>query len=528
MEWLVKATVDLLREISPRETLLVIPCSKAKADGGEPVAHPTRDWPQPLLRARAALRERAQLDELRLLPACRRYTGGFYEEAGSAITSAVDSGAPLIVISGGYGLARGDELIGTYDRLFHVGDWPPGLLESLLVREAGRLGVRNVVAFSAATGDYHVPVRRARWSTASAVERVLVVSAAERGGGARYFVPRALGRAFRAFWLGEPAGCYPPTITVEQVHGAARPAADAARIAQLAGLLSDRARAEPPATFPKDAAAADAPGLYAWWGDEEAVRVIGGALGGQVGSLLYVGQAGATSRVAGKRSNATLASRIRGQHIRAQTRASTFARTMAAVLREPMQLELAAPGLLTEHSRQRLSCWICEHLQIAVVPVPAPDTLTAVEDAVLAALDPPLNLDAMPRTPQRRRLSELRSELGRAGPSALPAVTRLAAGRRSSAAPGLRPAADGFDEVWDRIRRHAGDTFTLVRGQQFTYEVTGNNVLPAGRQRLLHKSNFARAHSRMPLRATTDIKDVQGSSYVFAILTDPRISHPRP
>src|SRR5262245_49814722 len=138
-----RATVDLLREISPRETLLVIPCSKAKADGGEPVAHPARDWPQPLLRARAALRERAQLDESRLLPACRRYAGGFYEEAGSAITSAVDSGAPLIVISGGYGLAREDELIGTYDRLFHVGDWPPGLLESLLVREARRLDVRN-------------------------------------------------------------------------------------------------------------------------------------------------------------------------------------------------------------------------------------------------------------------------------------------------------------------------------------------------------------------------------------------------
>jgi hypothetical protein len=50
--------VDLLREISPREMLLVIPCSKAKA-GGEPVAHPARDWPEPLLQAQAALRERA-------------------------------------------------------------------------------------------------------------------------------------------------------------------------------------------------------------------------------------------------------------------------------------------------------------------------------------------------------------------------------------------------------------------------------------------------------------------------------------
>ena len=77
---------------------------------------------------------------------------------------------------------------------------------------------------------------------------------------------------------------------------------------------------------------------------------------------------------------------------------------------------------------------------------------------------------------------------------------------------------------WDRICRHVGETFTLARGQQFTYQVIGNNVLPIGRQRQLHKGNFARAHARMPLRATTDIKDLQGSSYVFAILTDHRIS----
>jgi hypothetical protein len=84
--------------------------------------------------------------------------------------------------------------------------------------------------------------------------------------------------------------------------------------------------------------------------------------------------------------------------------------------------------------------------------------------------------------------------------------------------------AAGFGDVWDRICRHAGATFTLPRAQQFTYEMIGNNVLPVGRQRQLHKGNFARAHARMPLRATTDIKDVQGSSHVFAILTDKRIS----
>jgi GIY-YIG catalytic domain-containing protein len=521
----VNAPVDLLREVSPREALLVIPCSRAKAEGGESAAHPARDWPEPLLRARAALSDRAQLDESRLLPAYRRYIGGFYQEAGTAITAAVDSGAPLIVISGGYGVIRGDELIGTYDRQLHIGDWPPGLLESLLVSEVGRLGVRSVVAFSAATSQYHLPVRRARWHAASAVERVLLVSAAGPGGGAQHFVPRTLGRAFRAFWFREPADAYPPTVTVESLHAATRTGTEAAQIAQLAELLSDPTRAEPPATFPKDPAAADRPGLYAWWGDQEAVRVISDVLGSRVGNLLYVGQAGATSSVAGKRSNATLLSRIRGQHIRAQTRASTFARTIAAVLREPMQLDLAAPGLLTEHSRQQLSSWICEHLQVAAVPVPAPDALTTIEDAVLAALNPPLNLDGMPRTPQRHRLSELRSRLGHPASSASPDVSR-GPPSRSSPAPGTQPPGVGFDEVWDRIRRGAGEKFTPARGQQFSYEVIGNNVLPVGRQRQLHKGNFARAHARMPLRATTDIKDVQGSSYVFAILTDQRICGP--
>ncbi len=516
-----KLPVNVLPEVDPRGALLIIPCSKAKAVGGERAVIPRRDWPNSLLDARAALQARAHVDESSLLPACNRYTGGFYQEAGTAITAAVDSGAALIVLSGGYGVLRGDEPIGSYDRQLSTGDWPRGLLESLLIDEARRRGVRSVVAFAAATRQYHLPVRRAPWHE-TAVEHVLLVSIAEAGSGAQHAVPRWLGRAFRALWFGEPIGAYPSAVTVESLYGAARTEADADKVVRLVALLGEPALAEPPATFPKDPLAAKLPGLYSWWGDDEAVGAISDALGSQVGHLLYVGQAGAASSVAGKRSNATLVSRIRGQHIRAQTRASTFARTMAAVLRDSMQLELAAPGLLTEDSRQRLSSWIGEHLRVTAVPVPDPDALTSIEDRVLAVLDPPLNLDGRPWTPLRQRLSELRAQLGHAAPAS------ANVGRAGASSPRLSAhalhTATGFDDVWDRICRHVGETFTLARGQQFTYQVIGNNVLPIGRQRQLHKGNFARAHARMPLRATTDIKDLQGSSYVFAILTDHRIS----
>jgi hypothetical protein len=48
----------------------------------------------------------------------------------------------------------------------------------LLIDEARRRGVRSVVAFAAATSQYHLPVRRAPWHE-TAVERILLVSIAE-------------------------------------------------------------------------------------------------------------------------------------------------------------------------------------------------------------------------------------------------------------------------------------------------------------------------------------------------------------
>jgi hypothetical protein len=123
----VKLPVNVLREVDPRGALLIIPCSRAKAAGGERAVIPRRDWPDSLLDARAARQTRAHVDESSLLRACNRFTGGFYQEAGTAVTAAVDSGAALMVLSGGYGVLGGDEPIGSYDRQLRTGNWPRGL-----------------------------------------------------------------------------------------------------------------------------------------------------------------------------------------------------------------------------------------------------------------------------------------------------------------------------------------------------------------------------------------------------------------
>ena len=78
-------------------------------------------------------------------------------------------------------------------------------------------------------------------------------------------------------------------------------------------------------------------------------------------------------------------------------------------------------------------------------------------------------------------------------------------------------------EVWSRIESHAGEDFKLIGGQVFQYEVPGNYLRPVGRVRHLSRTNFAKALDRLPLENTVSVRDLQGPSYVFAILMDDRI-----
>jgi hypothetical protein len=81
------------------------------------------------------------------------------------------------------------------------------------------------------------------------------------------------------------------------------------------------------------------------------------------------------------------------------------------------------------------------------------------------------------------------------------------------------------DEVWTRIRRHAGQVFHQKRGKQFTYEVYGGAIQLHTTNRHIPRSDIARALDHVPFPSTTIVNQlgVQGPSYVYAILMDPRI-----
>jgi len=182
----------------------------------------------------------------------------------------------------------------------------------------------------------------------------------------------------------------------------------------LVTALSDSTKPEAPATFPRDARAAAHPGLYSWWGDGQARQLLAAGLEVDVlPPLLYAGQAGATKWPSGKRSNATLRSRIGQQHIRGNARSSTFRLTISTILLAELELEPAPGGRLTPESNQVVSNWIVTHLRVATVPFPDRDRLGVIEAAVVGRLDPPLNLDHCTSSATRSRLTELRRALPR-------------------------------------------------------------------------------------------------------------------
>lgn len=181
----------------------------------------------------------------------------------------------------------------------------------------------------------------------------------------------------------------------------------------LVAALSNSARAEAPARFPVDVRAAANPGLYSWWGDDDGRAVLASGLGVEaLPPLLYAGQAGATKWPAGKRSDATLRSRI-GQHIRGNARSSTFRLTLSTILLVELCLTSAPGGRLTPDSNSVVSEWIAAHLRVVIVPFADRDRLGVVEAAVVGQLDPPLNLDHCASSAIRSRLTELRRALPR-------------------------------------------------------------------------------------------------------------------
>jgi hypothetical protein len=152
-----------------------------------------------------------------------------------------------------------------------------------------------------------------------------------------------------------------------------------------------------------------APGLYAWWANADGCSALSNGLDIKIEpGLIYAGQAGATRWPSGKTVRTTLRSRVWGNHINGNIRGSTFRRTIAAILKDALQFQLAGHQKVDVALENRLTDWIRNHLSVSIYPYEGRDELMELEEVTLNRLDPPLNLLGMNPTPLRLRLRNLR------------------------------------------------------------------------------------------------------------------------
>lgn len=213
------APADVVTLPPPATVLVLFPCSGRKAPGGGAIGGPSvldilpKDLRKELVLARKSIAVAAQLDEGQLLPAWQRYSGTLYNNASTAISSAVQRNQAMITLSGGYGLVLPAEPIGIYDREFKVADWPRGLLPRCLVAIAEQLQKREVVAFCARTTGYADLVRSTPWQR-SGVHARLVSPVLSTSGGAQVLVPKVLGKSLLKYLTD---GVLPATVDQHSV-----------------------------------------------------------------------------------------------------------------------------------------------------------------------------------------------------------------------------------------------------------------------------------------------------------------------
>jgi len=83
---------------------------------------------------------------------------------------------------------------------------------------------------------------------------------------------------------------------------------------------------------------------------------------------------------------------------------------------------------------------------------------------------------------------------------------------------------DEMSRLWGTIESLAGASFHTKRGKPFSYDCSASAVHLRNTNRSLPRSDFAKALARSPLRGPVALQDLQGPSYIYAILTDPRVS----
>jgi hypothetical protein len=146
-----------------------------------------------------------------------------------------------------------------------------------------------------------------------------------------------------------------------------------------------------------------------------------------------------------------------------------------------------------------------------------------VEARLLRALRPPWNRTSQ-RTPALTILTPAPSQSGKMfAPPASPGSGSSQAGREATSGDTRSRADRDFEKVWQRIASCAGEPFHLARGQEFTYRVQSNAVVPTTTSYPIHRSLFEKAFERVPLPNTQAVQDLRGPSYVYAVMMADRI-----
>lgn len=79
------------------------------------------------------------------------------------------------------------------------------------------------------------------------------------------------------------------------------------------------------------------------------------------------------------------------------------------------------------------------------------------------------------------------------------------------------------ERVWQRIVTHSGSEFQQIRGKPFTYTASGRTIQLHTTNRMISRTAIEKALSRCPLDNTVAVQDLSAPSYIYALLTDPRI-----
>jgi hypothetical protein len=204
--------VAVLDGLDASRCLFIIPCSASKRQRGRPGAPVTAEASLAEARQNVLADPDSHTDESLVMPAWQRYDGHLYRAAAPVLPELV-AAKRLLILSGGYGLLEGGDVIGHYNRIMRARDWPRDLLERLLADRAADSGL-DIVAVASYTTDYVKVLRRTPWNLSRGRTAHLVTLRGARGASA---VSNSLGVALRTFVEGRSE--YPQGTVVERLDG---------------------------------------------------------------------------------------------------------------------------------------------------------------------------------------------------------------------------------------------------------------------------------------------------------------------